>query len=312
MRQRTAAPVAPSASVGDLQEVFEHPYFVGADHETRKAVMLASAQSKYEGELRYPWDQYFEIPITTLLRGKDVLDLGCFTGGRTVAWNERYDFRSITGVDVLPVYMEAASLFASSRACAARFRVGFAEALPFVDEAFDAIVTFDVLEHVRDVARTLAECYRVLRAGGVLICVFPSYFQPNEHHLGLVTRFPGLQLLFSGATLVEAYSKEIEERGAPAAWYRRASSHLAEWERGNTLNGITFREFKRLIGKQDWVPSHISRKPIGSVGRNVAKIRGLGAIAQPLRPLTYVPGLQEVLLHRIAVVLRKPRRSGDA
>src|SRR5262245_38794998 len=223
MRRAPAAPVPPPKNIGDLQEIFEHPYFLGADSETRRKVMMASAASKYDGENRYPWDHYFEIPIEPYLRSTDVLDLGCFNGGRTVAWMERYGFGSVTGVDVQQVYAEAASLFAASRKCPATFRVGFAESLPFADQQFDAIVTFDVFEHVRSVATALIECHRVLRPGGVLLAVFPGYFQPNEHHLGLVTRLPGLQLLFSGATLVEAYATEIAERGVEAQWYRRAS-----------------------------------------------------------------------------------------
>jgi hypothetical protein len=135
--------------------------------------------------------------------------------------------------------------------------------------------------------------------------VFPSYFQPNEHHLGLATRIPGLQLMFSGGTLVDAYFRELEERGDDSTWYRRASPALGDWERGHTLNGITFGKFSRLIDDRKWQTVHTSRRPIGSVGRNVSRIRGLNRVARALRPLTLVPGLQEVLLHRIVVVLRK-------
>jgi SAM-dependent methyltransferase len=305
MRRAPTAPVPPPANIGDLQEIFEHPYFLGADRETRRAVMLASAASKHDGENRYPWDHYFEIPIDPYLRAKDVLDLGCFNGGRTVAWMERYGFRSVIGVDVQPIYVETASTFAASRHCRATFQVGYAESLPFVDEQFDAIVTFDVFEHVRSVTTALSECHRILRPGGVLLAVFPGYFQPNEHHLGLVTRLPGLQLLFSGATLVEAYASEIEARGVDARWYRRASQGLADWERGHTLNGITFRRFNELLDARRWETLHRSRRPIGSVGRNVARVPGLRQIAEVFRPLTRVPGVQEVFLHRIAVALRK-------
>ena len=66
-----------------------------------------------------------------------------------------------------------------------------AENLPFPDERFDAILSFDVFEHVQDVAATLAECHRVLKQGGLLLVVFPGYWQPREHHLGLATRLPG-------------------------------------------------------------------------------------------------------------------------
>jgi SAM-dependent methyltransferase len=47
------------------------------------------------------------------------------------------------------------------------------QALPFRDAAFDAIKATELLEHVPDVARALAECRRVLRPGGHLVITAP-------------------------------------------------------------------------------------------------------------------------------------------
>lgn len=46
-------------------------------------------------------------------------------------------------------------------------------ALPFRDAAFDAVKATEVLEHVPDTARALAECRRVLRPGGHLVVTVP-------------------------------------------------------------------------------------------------------------------------------------------
>jgi len=46
-------------------------------------------------------------------------------------------------------------------------------ALPFRDDAFDAIKVTEVLEHVPDPASALAECRRVLRAGGHVVISAP-------------------------------------------------------------------------------------------------------------------------------------------
>jgi TrmH RNA methyltransferase len=48
-------------------------------------------------------------------------------------------------------------------------------ALSFGDGAFDAVVSLDVLEHVPDHRRALAEFRRVLRPGGVLVFTVPFY-----------------------------------------------------------------------------------------------------------------------------------------
>jgi ubiquinone/menaquinone biosynthesis C-methylase UbiE len=47
------------------------------------------------------------------------------------------------------------------------------QALPFRDAAFDAIKATELLEHVPDVPRALAECRRVLRPGGHLVITVP-------------------------------------------------------------------------------------------------------------------------------------------
>lgn len=223
----------PDPDDGSLGETFKHPQFTEADDEERARIMWRSSKSRYEDELSFPWDNYFGMSVRPWVKGT-ALDLGCFTGGRAVAWRERYEIQGIHGVDVDPIYIEAAHQFAAARGVSAEFRVGFAENIPWADRSFDTILSFDVLEHVRDVAAALMECRRVLRPGGRLLAVFPSYFQPGEHHLSLVTATPGLQCLFTGQTLIEAYCEVLRQRGEAAAWYGRPA-HLAPWERGNTI-----------------------------------------------------------------------------
>lgn len=52
---------------------------------------------------------------------------------------------------------------------------GSAEALPFPDRSFDAVVAFDVVEHCADQRRALGELARVLRPGGRLLLSVPAY-----------------------------------------------------------------------------------------------------------------------------------------
>lgn len=63
--------------------------------------------------------------------------------------------------------------------------------LPFDDDSFDNVVSFQVIEHVEDVDNYLTEIKRVLKPGGKFICTTPNarrrlypYQKPwNQHHL---------------------------------------------------------------------------------------------------------------------------------
>lgn len=55
-----------------------------------------------------------------------------------------------------------------------RYEVNDALALSYPDAHFDLVVSSEVLEHVGDTARMLAEIGRVLKPGGLAILTFPS------------------------------------------------------------------------------------------------------------------------------------------
>src|SRR5262245_58393445 len=136
MRLRERTPEVSNASIDGLSEVFNHPVFTDGTPDVRIKIMHESAQSRYDDEVAFPWDHYFGQPVNRWVTG-NVLDLGCFTGGRAAAWFERYQPRSIAGVDVRDVFIDAASRFCASHSISAEFRVGTAEAIPWPDESFD-------------------------------------------------------------------------------------------------------------------------------------------------------------------------------
>jgi SAM-dependent methyltransferase len=53
-----------------------------------------------------------------------------------------------------------------------------AAALPFADHTFDAVLIRDLLHHVPDRARVVAEAYRVLKPGARLVVIEPNGFSP--------------------------------------------------------------------------------------------------------------------------------------
>lgn len=306
MKIMEVTPASPLIKVGELQEVFNHSAFLEGSKETQKEIMHKSSDNKYQSELDYPWDNYFGIELTPLLKGKDILDLGCLNGGRGIAWYEKYGLHSINGIDVTQVYIDAATQFAHKKDARAEYHVATGEKLPYENSTFDAILSFDVFEHVQDLSQTLSECYRVLKPGGRLFVVFPGFYQPIEHHLSLVTKLPFIHYFFSAETLVRAYYEIMKERGDDAYWYKRKSPELMSWEKGNTINGTTLHKFKQLIGVENWKIIRHSKKPIGSIGRNVSKSKVFKVLSTLFYPLVYIPGVREIFLHRITFILEKP------
>ena len=152
-------PIPPSDKVTGLNEVFRHPIFIDGSESEKKKIMFESSRFKFQNETEYPWDQYFGIDLRPLLKGKAVLDIGCHTGGRSAAWAKMYNFSKLYGIDVEQNYIEAAIQFKDSMGFEGNFKVAQGEILPFENDKFDAVVSFDVFEHVQNLEQTLSPTF---------------------------------------------------------------------------------------------------------------------------------------------------------
>jgi ubiquinone/menaquinone biosynthesis C-methylase UbiE len=114
-----------------------------------------------------------------IVSGLEVLDVACGTGYGARCMLQR-GARRVTGVDLsLEAVGYARERFGGDGG--GRFVCGDAVSLPFPDRSFDAVVSFETLEHIRAYGRFLAECRRVLADGGVIVCSTPNrrVFSPN-------------------------------------------------------------------------------------------------------------------------------------
>jgi 2-polyprenyl-3-methyl-5-hydroxy-6-metoxy-1,4-benzoquinol methylase len=106
--------------------------------------------------------------LWALAAPRSVLDVGCGEGVLTERWAGRTDGR-VVGVDLDDPGLRAQ--WAARQAPNLSFAAMAAERLEFSDGEFSLAAAIEVLEHVRDPARTLGELARVARGGHLLLSV---------------------------------------------------------------------------------------------------------------------------------------------
>ncbi len=97
--------------------------------------------------------------------GKKLLDVGC--GGGYLCEEFAGCGYEVTGLDPSQNTLDAARAHAAQYRLPINYQSGKAETIPFGDASFDYVSCCDVLEHVDDVNRTIAEIARVLKPGGL-------------------------------------------------------------------------------------------------------------------------------------------------
>ena len=291
-------------------DIINHKDFINANVEKKKKILFEMSRSQYLGEQVKPFDHYFPgQSFKKLLFGKKILYLGCWCGGKSVSYAERWGVKNMHGIDINEYFITAAILFSSKRAnknIRYDFAVGFGEALPYKDETFDGIVSWDVFEHVKSLKETVRECKRTLKSGAMLFSVFPSYYMPTESHLSNVTRMPCIQWLFDPNILNLAYDEIIESRGGEAYWYKKERVDN-DWRilHGGGINGTTFREFKSIVKEVGFSEVYFLPTPLNSVGIMSIRHPETKVISKILKPLLKIESLQDYLSHRIVSILVK-------
>jgi tocopherol O-methyltransferase len=122
--------------------------------------------------------------------GAEVLDVGCGFGGSSI-WLARRFGCSVRGITISPIQQR----IATKRAHAAgvsdrlRFEVLDANEMVFPGASFDVIWVVECSEHLRDKARFIADCARILRPNGVLaLCSWLAVHPWREPHMEVLSQ----------------------------------------------------------------------------------------------------------------------------
>ena len=101
--------------------------------------------------------------------GRRVLDLGCRDGALTQAY--------AGGNEIVGVDADRAALAEAKKLGIETHWADLDEPLPFEDSDFDVVVAGELLEHLRDPRRVVADVRRVLRPGGTFVASVPNAYR---------------------------------------------------------------------------------------------------------------------------------------
>jgi SAM-dependent methyltransferase len=178
------------------------------DSTAAPADETSSATSISRGRPSYSWrfgqDRRLDMVREWVdLDDARILDIGCGIGTYVRRFRAYSD--AVYGVEVEEERVREASLELPN------IQVGRGEALPFPDDHFDLVFSNEVIEHVDDDRRTLAEAVRVTRIGGHIVTFAPNRLYPFETHGAYV----GGRYVFGNVPLVNWLPDPLRDRFAP-------------------------------------------------------------------------------------------------
>jgi ubiquinone/menaquinone biosynthesis C-methylase UbiE len=127
-----------------------------------------------EEPLDYPWYASVFPEIEKRASGR-VLEIGCGRGDFAVWLAIRMPNLDITAIDFSQMAIEMAQAHAGRRGAAVKFERQDAQALSFLDNSFDYVISCECLEHVSAPKEMAREIYRVLKPGGEFCLTTENY-----------------------------------------------------------------------------------------------------------------------------------------
>jgi SAM-dependent methyltransferase/uncharacterized protein YbaR (Trm112 family) len=165
---RLIDPAADEESKADIQrwwgDLFRQAY---ADHAGLDRAeldrLLDALEELFHHRRMLP---VIEMPVGALA-GLSVLEIGAGAGGHSAFFMRRG--ASVTAIDITPERVAGTARKLALLDGEGRCYQADAENLPFRDNSFDIVYSNGVLHHSTDTVRAVAEAYRVLKPGGLLV-----------------------------------------------------------------------------------------------------------------------------------------------
>jgi len=294
-----------------VQEIFRHPKYTSLNQNEKELLFEKLVNNNIIEGKQKPFDLYFpSYSLKNILGGKKVLDLGCGIGGKTICMGEKWEVSEFYGIDVSQETINAVNHFLLNYKTNIQYKFmqGYAEKMPFESDSFDAIVSYDTIEHVRSVKKTLLECERVLKKGGVAFFVFPSIKCPfGGAHINSVTRTPFIEWFFSPHTINEAYQEIIQEWGDDLNWFKPTEETQEDWsvvEGGIGVNGTRYKDFMQVVKEIRFSNISFEKIPVLYVSDTAIKYPIIKFFSSFVKPLLYIDIFKDYLTQRLVFILK--------
>jgi ubiquinone/menaquinone biosynthesis C-methylase UbiE len=161
-----------------------------------------------------------------------IIDVGCGWGRSFKLLHERFAPRRLIGVDIDAAMLDAAAAEAARHGISVDFRQGSSSRLPLANCSVDMVFCHQTFHHLVDQEGAIAEFYRVLRPGGLMLFAESTKAYIDSWMIRLLFRHP-MEVQRTAAeylAMIRAAGFAIDPRSIsyPYLWWSRADLGIKE------------------------------------------------------------------------------------